>query len=842
MENTTLDKVLNLVFTTLDTTTTINPDTTTTTPPITSTTTPPITTHPLTTPNDSVPILPDMTKCNYYIIKNQTEYFSFSNPYGGIPQNLLVNFICWTVLILLFAVLRRAAGNYGRLALIRKDDVESKWTQVFFSHDDTAEDNMMESQEEEIMSESESLASINDWTEVDKGYLSWILSIFTLSDDKILRKCGTDALQYIKFQRHLIFFVFIITIICLTVILPINFTMGGLQGDETRFGHTTISNLNATDPILWVHIIIAILFMPMGVLIMRRFSVSLRVEEEQCVSSRSLMIDGIPKPHCLKDTVIRHLQEAYPNMEIEDVQIAYDVSSLSNIDQKLKRAREAIHYSEKYNRKNPGKVMQIYPHCCGLMCGLFSCCPSNAVNADEFYRVEEEVLLRKFELERSQIKTIGIAFVTFSNLEDAETVYKDHAKSCFPFRSHPPTSTIDNLLRPNSWDVTFAPPPEDIYWENLHSPRPLRIVKVIVINIILFVILFFFTSPTYIISLLETLPFLNFNSSDYAEEVNLPSYITDFLPTLLLWTLSALLPVIVAYTDWWLGHWRRSVENLWIMRKVFGYLLFMVLILPSIGLTTMRAFVETAFTKSNSTGGSDMKWQCIFLPDNGALFINYVTTCALVGTGLEIMRFPELFMYVFRLCAARSIAELASVRRAILYEFMFGVNYGWMLLVFALTMSFSVICPLITPFGLFYMIMKHGVDRYNIYFAYKRSKINKNIHSCAINCVIISLLLQQLILLFFNTIRASDHGLLPPRAIFSITLFTIFAALFLVQMFLGMFQGVSPIQYVKRSSRRANGPDDSHNSSGTSTPNSSHNSHRLHRRQKFVPDVLFMAD
>ncbi len=31
---------------------------------------------------------------------------------------------------------------------------------------------------------------------------------------------------------------------------------------------------------------------------------------------------------------------------------------------------------------------------------------------------------------------------------------------------------------------------------------------------------------------------------------------------------SALLPVIVAYSDWWLGHWRRSIENLWIMRKV----------------------------------------------------------------------------------------------------------------------------------------------------------------------------------------------------------------------------------------------------------------------------------
>jgi hypothetical protein len=41
--------------------------------------------------------------------------FEFTNPYGGIPQNLLFNVIGYAVLILLFALLRRAAGNYGRL-------------------------------------------------------------------------------------------------------------------------------------------------------------------------------------------------------------------------------------------------------------------------------------------------------------------------------------------------------------------------------------------------------------------------------------------------------------------------------------------------------------------------------------------------------------------------------------------------------------------------------------------------------------------------------------------------------------------------------------------------------
>ena len=106
-------------------------------------------------------------------------------------------------------------------------------------------------------------------------------------------------------------------------------------------------------------------------------------------------------------------------------------------------------------------------------------------------------------------------------------------------------------------------------------------------------------------------------------------------------------------------------------------------------------------------------------------------------------------MYAMRLMFARSVAEVPSVRAANLYEFPFGFNYGWMLLIFALTgkkrkcfeksvsqnflnfilVAYGVVCPLITPFGLFYLVMKHGVDRYNLYYAYKRSKINKNIHA-----------------------------------------------------------------------------------------------------------------
>ena len=82
------------------------------------------------------------------------------------------------------------------------------------------------------------------------------------------------------------------------------------------------------------------------------------------------------------------------------------------------------------------------------------------------------------------------------------------------------------------------------------------------------------------------------------------------------------------------------------------------------------------------------------------------------------------------------------------------------------------------------------LDRYNLFYAYKRSKISKQIHATAVNCVIVCLLLQQLVLLFFNMLRGSStldssegHGpLLSARAIFSITMFTIFSGMFVLQV------------------------------------------------------------
>ena len=182
-----------------------------------------LTTTTSTTTVPPSPINPPLTKCNYFVIKNnQTYVLDFSNQYGGIPQNIVFNLIGWLVLMALFAFLRRAAGNYGRWALVRKDqDSEAKWTELFFAPDDVSVDN------EENNSRNHGRNSIDveyaEETAEDKRIGAWILSIFTLSDEKYMRKCGVDAVNYLKFQRHLIVFVGIITIACVGIVLPINF-------------------------------------------------------------------------------------------------------------------------------------------------------------------------------------------------------------------------------------------------------------------------------------------------------------------------------------------------------------------------------------------------------------------------------------------------------------------------------------------------------------------------------------------------------------------------------------------------------------------------------------------
>ncbi|KAI2654568.1 Calcium permeable stress-gated cation channel 1 [Labeo rohita] len=599
-------------------------------------------------------------------------------PFGGVPTVLTINVVLWLFLLLIFSCLRKAAWDYGRLALLMEND---SLTSLFYGE---------QSEKEKTPSES----SPSDSETKDMGFCSWLTSLYHMKDEEIRSKCGIDAITYLSFQRHIILLMTVVCLLSLTIILPVNLS-GNLLGDSPQnFGRTTVVNVPAQNTFLWLHSIFALLYF-------------------YC---------AWPIIHHDWNTE-RMRSEAYPSCTVTDIRFCFDVQKLMKLDLERRKAMKGRLYFTTKSQKD-GRIM-IKTHPCAQ---IFCCdiCGFEQVDAEQYYSELEEKLTDEFNAEKNRIsmKRLGIAFVTFRD----ERMTAVRARC----RHRPQQSSITTVVRSHQWGVSYAPAPNDIIWENLSVCGSRWWLRCVLLNILLFLLLFFLTTPAIIVNTMD-----KFNVTRPVESLRNP-VITQFFPTLLLWAFSILLPFIVYYSSFFEYHWTRSGENQVTMHKCFLLLVFMVIILPSLGLS-----------------------RCVFLPDNGAFFVNYVVTSSLIGTAMELLRIPALL-------------------------------YAWTMCIFSVSMTYSITCPIIVPFvlistsvsvliprsrpqsvcgrlsrisnsisvsrsvhfaGLLYLVLKHLVDRYNIYYAYLPTKLSQRIHSAAISQVVVAPILCMFWLLFFSVLR-----------------------------------------------------------------------------------------
>ncbi|RUS84971.1 hypothetical protein EGW08_007282 [Elysia chlorotica] len=491
------------------------------------------------------------------------------------------------------------------------------------------------------------------------------------------------------------------------------------------------------------------------------------------------MVSNIPKHKCYHRPILQHFQEAYPEVNVMDIQFAYDIAGLVKLDKDRLRAMDAKLYCE-MELLNTGERTQMHPFFCG-----HCCCCCTKVDAINFYQQEESELKKACEEEKvtSYHKPLGISFISLASDSQAHRIHRDFQTSCKGVHN-PQMSSLYQELGVQNWVIHFAPSPENICWENLSVPDWRWWTNAICINGTLVVLLFFLTTP---IMFLHVLDLLNIDITKGAEKLH-SVYLVQFLPTLLLWILSALLPNIVYWSDHLIGHWTKTAEHHSVMIKTFVFLLLMVLILPSLGLTSAKALFEWIVMGQSRS----LQWRCIFLPGNGSFFVNYIITAAFIGTALELLRVPELIVYGVRLLLARSMAERAAVRKAVLWDFQYGIQYAWMLCIIAITVSYSIPCPLVCPFGLLYLALKHAVDRYNIFFVYSPSCIDKYIHDSAATFVLWAVILLQFNVVFFTGLRTEGFS---PVFIFSCVALFITLMIYAGRISFGWLRHLKPAKY-----------------------------------------------
>ncbi|KAM7158692.1 calcium permeable stress-gated cation channel 1 isoform 1-T2 [Molossus nigricans] len=674
-------------------------------------------------------------------------------PFGGIPTVLVINIILWVLIVLIYSFLRKAAWDYGRLGLLINND--SLTSLIYGEH-----------------SEKTSPSDISlEMEHKDKGCYSWFFNTITMKNADLISKCGDDARIYIMFQYHLIIFVLILCIPSLGIILPINYS-GNVLDWNSHFGRTTIVNVSTESRILWLHSFLSLFYFITNLFFMAHHCLWF-VPRKSSKVTRTLMITYVPKDIQDPEIIIRHFHEAYPGCVVTRVHFCYDVRTLIDLDDQRRHAmRGRLYYTAKA-KKNGKMMIKIHPCSRLCFCKCWSC--FKEVDAEQYYSELEEQLTDEFnaEFNRVRLKRLDLIFVTFQDARMTMHIMEDY--KYVHCGIYPQQSSVTSTIRSYRWRVAFAPHPKDIIWKHLSIRRFHWWARFIAINTFLFFFFFFLTTPAIIINTIDM-----YNVTRPIEKLQSP-IVTQFFPSLMLWAFTVIMPLIVYFSAFLEAHWTRSGQNQVIVYKCYIFLVFMVIILPSMGLTSLDVFFRWLFDIYYLDEAS-IRFQCVFLPDNGAFFINYVITAALLGTGMELLRLGSLFLYSTRLFFSRSEPERVHIRRDQAIEFQYGREYAWMMNVFSVVVAYSITCPLIVPFGLLYLCMKHVTDRYNMYYSYAPTKLNEQIHMAAVNQAIFAPLLGLFWMLFFSILRLGS--------LHNITIFSLASLIIsLIIAFLGTCMG-----------------------------------------------------
>ena len=140
-------------------------------------------------------------------------------------------------------------------------------------------------------------------------------------------------------------------------------------------------------PLLYVHTVLAFILFPVTIIFMQKFSVDLHFKDVSLILTRTLLIEKIPLNMSTNQMIRRHFDEAYPDLHVTEVNVAYDVAELIERTSELRDVRDSRELGEKYQLDHGGRSLSMYPKTCSRFCGFCCICCSEKVNivSDKLY-------------------------------------------------------------------------------------------------------------------------------------------------------------------------------------------------------------------------------------------------------------------------------------------------------------------------------------------------------------------------------------------------------------------------------------------------------------------------
>ncbi|KAF8218298.1 hypothetical protein K438DRAFT_1796640 [Mycena galopus ATCC 62051] len=598
-----------------------------------------------------------------------------------------------------------------------------------------------------------------------QAFFGWILPTIRTSEFTVLQIVGLDAAVLLNFYKMSFKLFSVCSFFAVTILMPINWNHNKETGDDEEwpgddsdwpdyFGSkpsmfrvrsmTAPNGTNSTAPgsgldwldlvseansYLSLYLIFTYLFTLLALYFIyknyRRFIRSRQLFSLELVHSipaRTVMVTNLPR----KLQGERSLAEYFENMglAVESVTVCRDVDSLRNLIDKRTQALLKLESAWVDYVGNPSTVEEYDPEEAGVM-PLVDVESGGGMHQQrlvvphrqrptirptwfaprvdaleyleaQFKDIDEKVRKRRL----ARFKSTQVAFVSFEKMSSAQmaiqVVHSPHVMTC---KTYP------------------APEPRDIVWSNM-TPSQLSIQTrdIFVLGMIALLFFTWIFPITALASLLsydeikKTMPWLGrlIDSNDQVRAI-----VQNSLPSVAMITLNACLPFLLEGLTYQQGYRARSWIEYSLLKKYFLFLLINVVFIFLLATTYLQLLYELANFPAKIP---EKIARALQAGKARNFFLSYAILQAFGIVPLQLLNLGVTIPRFFRLFVTRTPRDFAELNAPPMINY--GIVYPQAILMFVITMLYSVTQPLILIFGAIYFGNSYVVYKYKLLFVF----------------------------------------------------------------------------------------------------------------------------
>ncbi|KAK9064334.1 hypothetical protein SSX86_015714 [Deinandra increscens subsp. villosa] len=550
---------------------------------------------------------------------------------------------------------------------------------------------------------------------------AWIREAFSSSEQDVVNMSGVDSAVYFVFLSTVFGILLLSGIILVPVLVSLAYTEKNPKiVDSTGknafddLDKLSMAHLKEKSPRLWASVVACYwVSLVTYVLLWKAYK---HVSDLRAAALMSpvakpeqfaVLVRDVPSSsegYSRKEQVDSYFRTIYPETfyksmvvtENKEVNKIYD-----ELEECKKKLRRAVIIYEDSKKVNPEGVQPT--HKTGFL-GILG----KKVESIKYYNEKIDELTPKLEAAQKSTladKQQGAAMVFFtSRVTAAAAAQSAHSRM------------ID------TWTVVDAPEPRQVLWTNLSKTHYERDVRQYVVYFVVFLTILFYMIPIGLISAFTTLPNLRKLLpflKPILDQTSIRTVLGAYLPQIALIVFLALLPAFLLFLSKAEGITSESHAQRAASGKYFYFSVFNVFIGVTIGGTLFDSLKEIERDPNSIVGKLATS-----LPGNATFFVTFVALKFFVGYGLELSRIVPLIIFHIKrkyLCKTEEDLKEAWYPGDLGYATKIPND----MLILTITLCYSVIAPLILPFGAIYFglgwlvfrnqVLKVVVPRYESY-------------------------------------------------------------------------------------------------------------------------------